>query len=112
MDILDKELIKQYMDALGNEVFNQTVDLYIEQSKIYLNQLSNAISTKDYSLWQESCHILKSASGNTGLKQVFTKAGDVEYSRQDFEQLAKDLDELHEINNVSIVQIQKWLAQC
>lgn len=110
MEILDKELIKQYMDVLGSEVFNQTVDLYIEQSEIYLKQLNNAITNQDYTLWQESCHILKSASGNTGLKQVFNKAGTVEYSKQDFTQLAKDLEELYELNTISIEQIQKWLA--
>lgn len=110
MEFLDKELIKQYMDVLGSEVFNQTVDLYIEQSEIYLQQLNNAISNQDYALWQESCHILKSASGNTGLKQVFNKAGNVEYSKQEFGYLAKDLDELQELNKVSIEQIQKWLA--
>ncbi|WOH37150.1 hypothetical protein RI844_17560 [Thalassotalea fonticola] len=110
MEFLDKELIKQYMDALGNEVFNQTIDLYIEQSEIYLKQLNNAISDQNYTLWQESCHILKSASGNTGLKQVFIKAGNIEYSKRDFSQLAKDLDELHQLNKISIEHIQKWLA--
>ncbi|WNC71653.1 Hpt domain-containing protein [Thalassotalea psychrophila] len=110
MEFLDKELIKQYMDVLGSEVFNQTVDLYIEQSEIYLNQLRDAIKNQDYTLWQESCHILKSASGNTGLKQVFAKAGNAEYSKQEFVLLAKDLDELQELNKISIEQIQKWLA--
>ncbi|KGJ99297.1 Hpt domain-containing protein [Thalassotalea sp. ND16A] len=110
MDFLDDTLIEQYLDVLGFDVFLQTVALYVEQSSIYLQQLDQAIEQQDYAMWQESCHILKSASGNTGLKQVFSKAGELEYSTQEFTKLAQGLAELKQLNKVSIERIQKRLA--
>ncbi|OUS23867.1 hypothetical protein A9Q98_14535 [Thalassotalea sp. 42_200_T64] len=110
MDFLDDTLIEQYLDVLGFDVFLQTVALYVEQSSIYLKQLHQAIEQQDHALWQESCHILKSASGNTGLKQVFSKAGELEYSKQEFSSLAQGLAELEQLNITSIERIQKRLA--
>lgn len=111
MQILDETIINQYRDVLGSEIFNETVNLYIEQSAIYLKQLNLAVSEKDYPQWQDGCHILKSASGNTGLKQVFSLVSDIEYSKENFDELAKKLLELEQLNQHSIAVLQKWLAE-
>lgn len=111
MELLDLEIAGQYKDVLGVEVFGETVDLYVEQSHLYLDKLKQAVVDKNYLNWQDSCHILKSASGNTGLKQVFLKVKELEYSKDDFEQLSKALEELELLNSQSIAAIQKWLAQ-
>lgn len=112
MQILDEVIINQYRDVLGAEVFNQSVNLYVEQSDIYLKQLNSAVTQKDYQQWQSGCHILKSASGNTGLKQVFTLVSNIEYSKDSFTELAKQLSQLEQLNNHSIEVLKKWLAQC
>ena len=110
MDFLDVILIEQYQDVLGPEVFLQTVALYEQQSAIYFKQLDRAIEQQDYALWQDSCHILKSASGNPGLTQVFSKAGELEYSKLEFTDLAQGLTELEQLNKVSIELLHKRLA--
>ena len=111
MELLDLEIAGQYKDVLGVEVFGETVDLYVEQSHLYLDKLKQAVVEKNYLNWQDSCHILKSASGNTGLQQVFLKLKELEYAKDDFEQLSKALEELELLNLQSIAAIQKWLAQ-
>ncbi|WP_068545854.1 Hpt domain-containing protein [Thalassotalea crassostreae] len=111
MPILNKALIEQYRDALGNDVFLETINLYVEQSAIYLEQLAQSTKDKDYKYWQESCHILKSASGNSGLEQVFKKVADLEYSKEEFSQLEKQLAELSELNEIGIREIKQFLQQ-
>lgn len=111
MDLLETEIINQYKDVLGAEVFQQTIDLYIEQSDIYINKLQQAISNSSYEAWQESCHILKSASGNTGLKCMFAKVNELEYSQQSFNELNIEVEALKVLNQQSISAIKKWLAQ-
>lgn len=111
MDLLELEIITQYKDVLGAEIFQQTVDLYVEQSDKYINKLEQAISDSSYDAWQDSCHILKSASGNTGLKCVFAKVSELEYSKRSFTEFTIEVEALKVLNQQSISAIKKWLAQ-
>lgn len=111
MEYLELSIISQYREMLGLEVFEQTLDLYIEQSGLYLDKLQKVIEIEDYAQWKDDCHVLKSASGNTGLKQVHAKVSELEYSEKPFTELAKELESLIELNNISIVELKKWLAQ-
>ncbi|TLU67156.1 hypothetical protein FE810_02400 [Thalassotalea litorea] len=109
MDILDKTLISQYRDVLGHEVFMQNVDLYKEQAVKYFLKLEQAIELQSYPQWQENCHILKSASGNTGLKEVYQLASDLEYSQADFSELSEQLMNLIVKNDQAIKALEQWL---
>ncbi|WP_185962620.1 Hpt domain-containing protein [Thalassomonas sp. M1454] len=111
MELLDLEIAGQYKDVLGIEVFSETVDLYVEQSQLYIDKLKQAVAEQNYANWQESCHILKSASGNTGLKQVFNQVKELEYSKDDFAVLSVALEKLESLNKESIQAIKKWLTQ-
>ncbi|WP_371376166.1 Hpt domain-containing protein [Thalassotalea aquiviva] len=111
MDFLNTELMTQYKDMLGADMYQQTVDLYEQQSQNYLTKLSDAVEQQDYDHWKDSCHILKSASGNLGLKKVFEKVAELEYSKQDFAILATELDALKVLNNASMVALKEWLNQ-
>lgn len=111
MEYLELTIISQYREMLGLDVFEQTLELYTEQSDIYLNKLQKTIELEDYALWKDNCHVLKSASGNTGLKLVHKKVSDLEYSDKPFTELAKELDGLIELNQISIKELKKWLAE-
>ncbi len=110
MDLLDLDLIRQYREVLGSETYLQTIALYEEQSWLYIEKLTKAIASESYQDWQDSCHILKSASGNTGLKLVYGKASELEYSKQQFSILANEIPELTLLNQQSISAIKKWLT--
>ena len=111
MEYLNSTLIAQYQEVLGNDVFVETVELYKEQAQKYFQQLQLSIEGQDQESWQEGCHILKSASGNIGLHAVFTLVGELEYSTDSFDVFAKQLQELIELNEISVELLTKKLTQ-
>ncbi len=111
MDVLNFEIINQYKDMLGAEMFLETVDLYEQQTVEYFEKLEDAIGAEDYKQWKDSCHVIKSASGNVGLKAVYTKVAAMEYCEDSFAELADQLQTLKQLNVDGLVEIKKWLTQ-
>lgn len=111
MEALNLEIINQYKDMLGADMFLETISLYEQQASEYFIKLAQAIQDEDYAQWKDSCHILKSASGNVGLKDVYEKVKDLEYSKESFEYLSTQLSMLKTLNDDGLVAVKKWLAQ-
>ena len=107
---IDKELIQGYLDNLGVAVVAQMLDLYINQSEVYLSEISGAIEQASQPEWQERCHKMKGAAGSVGLLQVHAHLVAIEKSTEDWTQKSEHVARLSSLNSEAILVFKEWLA--
>ncbi len=108
---IDLTLINGYLAALDLAVIQQMLDLYIQQSQLYLTAIDGAVVAEDQQLWQEQCHKMKGAAASTGLSQVHQKLIAIEKSTQAWATKAQHVNALRLLNNNAIVAFEQWLAE-
>ncbi|TWX71643.1 Hpt domain-containing protein [Colwellia sp. C1TZA3] len=108
---IDLILINGYLEALDLAVIEQMLDLYIEQSALYLTAINRAVVNMDEKAWQEQCHKMKGAAASTGLSQVHQKLLLIEKSHEDAETKAQHLQALSLLNQQAIAAFQQWFAE-
>jgi len=67
---LDLDLLQGYKESLGNDVLLKMLEMYEQQSVIYLSDIEEAVLTNSQQLWHEHCHKMKGAAGSVGLLKV------------------------------------------
>ncbi len=107
---LDLSLINGYLEALDIAVIQQMLDLYIQQSSLYLAAIDTAIVAEDQKAWQEHCHKIKGSAASAGLSQVHQKLVVIEKSTEDWPVKAAHLRVLTELNQQAIDVFQQWLS--
>ena len=107
---IDLELLSGYLENLGTDTLRQMMDLYVEQSKHYLNDISAALAEDDQSLWQEHCHKMKGAAASAGLVVVHALLVDIEKSTEPQAVKQNLLKQLQDDNIQSIAAFNGWLA--
>lgn len=110
MSFLDITLLDGYVDNLGTEVVQQMLDLYKQQSSIYIEEIKMAVDQASQELWQERCHKMKGAAGSIGLLQLHKYIISIEKSRESSSVKYQELAELIKLNDASLVQFEQWLA--
>ncbi|MBA6389817.1 Hpt domain-containing protein [Colwellia sp. BRX10-3] len=108
---IDLTLIKGYLEALDLAVIQQMLDLYIQQSALYLLAINSAVVDDDQKSWQEQCHKMKGAAASAGLSQVHQKLIVLEKSTEDSETKNQHLQALRLLNQQAIAEFQQWLAE-
>lgn len=108
---IDLILINGYLEALDLAVIEQMLDLYIQQSALYLTAINNAVVTADQKAWQEQCHKMKGAAASAGLSQVHQKLILIEKSAEDSETKAQHLQALSLLNKQAITAFQQWFTE-
>lgn len=106
---LDINLLQGYLDSLGAAVVKRMLDLYIQQSSLYLESILLAVEQKSASDWQESCHKMKGAAGSVGLLQVHKQVASLEKSTEDWLIKEEAVESLVELNNQAKIAFNKWL---
>ncbi|XQW84593.1 Hpt domain-containing protein [Thalassotalea piscium] len=107
--LLDKSLLKGYLDNLGQAVIEKMLDLYQQQSALYLDDIASAVDQESQYIWQESCHKMKGASGSVGFLKVHTMLVTLEKSEEKWSVKTGQLAQLEKLNNQSINAFQSWL---
>ena len=107
--LLDTELLSGYLDSLGENIVKQMIELYTQQSKIYLNDISDAIKEQSHGLWQEHCHKMKGAAGSVGLIRLHSYLVTVEKSQEVNDKKLIMLAELNKQNDLAISAFNQWL---
>ena len=107
---IDVELLSGYLENLGTDTLRQMMDLYIEQSKNYLNDIAAALAADDQSLWQEHCHKMKGAAASAGLVVVHALLVDIEKSTESQSVKQNFFKQLQDDNVQSIAAFNGWLA--
>lgn len=108
--MVDIELLKGYLENLGQDTLQQMISLYVNQSEIYLQDISQALKNDDQKLWQEHCHKMKGAAGSAGLTSVHAKLVLMEKSTQAQAIKTVLLEELQQENNAAVAAFNEWLA--
>jgi HPt (histidine-containing phosphotransfer) domain-containing protein len=108
---IDLTLIKGYLAVLDLAVIQQMLDLYIQQSALYLLAIHSAVVDDDQKSWQEQCHKMKGSAASAGLSQVHQKLIVLEKSTEDSETKNQHLQALRLLNQQAIAEFQQWLAE-
>ena len=111
MNQLDTDLLAGYVDNLGKDIVQQMLDLYIQQSVVYLRDIKEAITECSQPLWQEHCHKMKGATGSVGLTSVHAKLVAIEKSNDTWDVKEGYYNELAELNNAAITSFTTWLSE-
>ena len=101
--MVDIELLKGYLENLGQDTLQQMISLYVNQSEIYLQDISQALKN-------EHCHKMKGAAGSAGLTSVHAKLVLMEKSTQTQAIKTVLLEELQQENNAAVAAFNEWLA--
>ncbi|WP_206485208.1 Hpt domain-containing protein [Thalassotalea sp. G2M2-11] len=106
---LDTTLLAGYMDNLGKEIVQQMLDLYSQQSVVYLQDIDQALTDKSQQQWQECCHKMKGATGSAGLIDVHAKLVDIEKLTDSWSEKQIHFTELSQLNTAAIDAFNQWL---
>ncbi|GLX77952.1 hypothetical protein tinsulaeT_12920 [Thalassotalea insulae] len=107
---LDMALLSGYLDNLGAEIVQQMLDLYQQQSVVYLNDINQAMEVQSQPDWQESCHKMKGAAGSAGLIGVHQKLVAIEKSTDSWPIKKQYFQELSTLNQAAISCFTQWLS--
>lgn len=107
---LDVNLLDGYLDSLGLDIVQQMLDLYIQQSITYIDEITDSIAQESQELWQERCHKMKGATGSVGLLVAHGKLVKIEKLSGSWAEKSRLLSELVAINKISIEAFETWLA--
>lgn len=108
---LDTDLLAGYVENLGKDIVQQMLDLYIQQSVVYLKDIDEAMTACSQSLWQESCHKMKGATGSVGLTSVHGKLVAIEKSTEAWDVKKNYTEELEALNLAAIDSFTSWLSK-
>lgn len=108
---LDLTLINGYLEVLDIQVIQQMLDLYIQQSALYLIAIETAVLDRDQKAWQEQCHKMKGSAASAGLCQVHQKLIAIEKSTEDWQTKAEHSQSLVQLNQAAIESFQQWLLK-
>lgn len=108
---LDIDLLNDYKTSLGIDLLTEMLDLYINQSAIYLADIKLAACSDDNEVWHEKCHKMKGAASSAGLVTLRAYLVEIEHSKA--EQQTKDsfCQQLTMLNNEAIKTFKAWLQQ-
>jgi len=107
---LDNELLQGYLENLGKAIVQKMLDLYQQQSVIYLAEIEQAIKDESQDLWQEKCHKMKGAAGSVGLVAIHANLVVLEKSTDVWTEKSVHLAELKKLNDAAIATFIRWLA--
>jgi HPt (histidine-containing phosphotransfer) domain-containing protein len=106
---LDINLLDGYLDSLGQDIVQQMLDLYIQQSTTYIHDITDAATQESQELWQERCHKMKGATGSVGLVSLHIKLVTIEKIIDAWPEKNKHAVELIAANEQAINAFRKWL---
>jgi len=108
---LDEELLNGYLEQLDKSVIAKMLDLYLQQSRLYLDEISAAVEEDSQEQWQDRCHKMKGAAGSIGLKQLHAKLVMAEKFTEAQDQKRQLLAEILDLNDTAIAAFKAWLEQ-
>lgn len=108
---LNIALMQDYLHSLDVDILMQMIDMYQEESEIYIQNIEEAINASDQLAWISSCHKMKGAAASAGLKAVNETLVEIEKSMEDWTTKAKYLKSLTELNHESIINLRFWLQE-
>jgi len=106
---LDFNLLQDYLDNLGKDIVQQMLDLYVQQSELYLVNIQENSPVANQDAWQEACHKMKGAAGSVGLLMVHQSLASIEKSTAVANEKMVYVQELISLNNKATSDFKQWL---
>jgi len=106
---LDINLLEGYLNSLGQDIVQQMLDLYIQQSITYIHDITDAVTQESQELWQERCHKMKGATGSVGLVSLHAQLVSIEKLTDVWPEKNKHAVELIAANDQAINAFRQWL---
>lgn len=107
---LNVALLNGYLEVLDKAVLQQMQNLYVQQSKVYLDEIDVAITERNQAMWQEKCHKMKGSAASAGLSQVYEKLVLIEKSLENWPAKAIELEALKLLNQQALDAFKQWLS--
>lgn len=107
---IDQALIQGYLDNLGTATVGKMLDLYIQQSAIYINEINTAVANQSQEQWQDRCHKMKGAAASVGLVDVHKHMASIEKSTVDWSEKEVLMKKTASLNNEAVDSFKQWLA--
>ncbi len=108
---LDINLLSGYLDNLGTEIVQQMLELYQQQSQLYLKDIAQAMQEQSQSKWQESCHKMKGAAASAGLIGVHQMLVAIEKSTDSWPEKLAYFQQLNTLNQSAMASFIRWLSE-
>ena len=108
---LDISLLSGYLDNLGVEIVRQMLELYQQQSEVYLKDIAQAMQDQSQTQWQESCHKMKGAAASAGLIAVHQKLVAIEKSTDSWSEKQTHFQQLNAMNQSAMADFIHWLGE-
>lgn len=109
--VLNTELLNDYLDNLGHAVLEKMYALYCRQSAEYIEQIADSIEQESQSLWQERCHKMKGAAASAGLVATHKHLVAIEKAANSRSDKLQQLQQLKQLNTEGTNAFNKWLTQ-
>ena len=107
---LDVNLLEGYLESLGLDIVEQMLELYVQQSITYIDDIADSLQQKSQELWKERCHKMKGATGSVGMLAAHAKLVEIEKISGQWTEKAIHMSELVEVNKRAIDAFKTWLA--
>lgn len=109
LECLNSELLNSYLTSLNTDVMGKMLELYIQQSCAYIDDIKESTGDDSQLLWQERCHKMKSAAGSIGLNRLHAKLAKIEMLKARPEEKRLLISELKKLNEEGIAHFKEWL---
>jgi HPt (histidine-containing phosphotransfer) domain-containing protein len=106
---LDSVLLDDYKASLGLDIVSDMLDLYVNQSALYLADIKLAASSGDNQEWYDKCHKMKGAASSAGLVNVRAYLVEIEHSKAEASVKADYCQALTRLNDEAIIHFKAWL---
>lgn len=109
--MLDSVLLDDYKASLGLDIVSEMLDLYVNQSALYLADIKLAANSGDNQVWHDKCHKMKGAASSAGLVHVRAYLVEIEHSTAESSIKADYYQELTRLNDEAVICFKAWLQE-
>lgn len=109
--VLDKQLLQQYLDSLGKEGMQQTLATFDQIIQSYANALHQSAKAKNEDQLRDQAHKVKGACNSVGLSQLATLMEKLEKEQWQWPEAERLLIEWADSVIPHRQQLQQWLDE-
>lgn len=110
--VLDEQTLSDYLETLGSDAFDQSIELFEQLLPGYLNRMVECVVIRNLEEFQSSAHKLKGAAGSVGLAMIQKRSKEYEHTENpNWDLLEKQLMDFHSEINRDIELLRIWVRE-
>ncbi len=109
--VLDEQTLLDYLETLGADAFEQSIELFEQLLPSYLNRMVEYVVTQNLEEFQSAAHKLKGAASSVGLAEIQKRAKDYEHIEDPkWGLLETQLMDFHSEINRDVELLRAWVT--